>query len=113
ASIKKLFGNAFLRVYYHNDRPYKVPLMELVPHIYTKIATNNPKECLPIEWFNYEGVTPWQAPKDWYECQFNETDFFLTPSIFRSMKSRSNLINLARFKIPETLATACESYFDQ
>lgn len=50
AAVKCQFSDAFMTLYFHDDRPYKKAILDLNPHI-NKALEAAPKITLPIEYF--------------------------------------------------------------
>lgn len=83
ASVKALFDNAQLCVYYRNDRPYKAPIISMNPSINSGCQVKD-RKSLPLDFFDIAGEPPVaHSDRRWYSAGFASPDIVLTPSVMR------------------------------
>jgi len=99
ASIKRLFDHARLAVYFHDDRPYKRPLIEACPDI-DVLFEYDPEQMMPFEAFDSAFGGPVTVPDPrWTDNRFHFADLVLTPSMMLD-KFFCNFEQPARLRIP-------------
>ena len=99
ASIKLLFENARLHVYFRNDRPYKRTVIKLLPWIDKNWAAGG-SWTLPADWFDVAGSRPAepQTP-DWDRTYAGAPDLLLTPSMWGTY-GLGAFETVARMRVP-------------
>ena len=100
ASIRQMFENAHLHVYYRNDRPYKRAIIRLNPWI-DRFWEAKGKWTLPVDYFDAAGnrtIVP-QDPS-WDASGSREPDLFLAPTMLHPFDAGS-LPHLARLRVPD------------
>lgn len=99
ASVKRLFDHARLAVYFHDDRPYKRPLIRACPEI-DVLFEYDPDQMMPLEAFDSAFGGPVTVPDPrWRENRFHFADLVLTPSMMLD-KFFGNFEQPARLRIP-------------
>jgi putative glycosyltransferase (TIGR04372 family) len=100
ASVKLLFENARLHVYFRNDRPYKRTVIKLLPWIDKNWAAGG-SWTLPADWFDVAGSRPVepQAP-DWDRTYAGAPDLLLTPSMMGTYDLGA-FETVARMRVPD------------
>jgi putative glycosyltransferase (TIGR04372 family) len=105
ASIKLLFENPRLHVYFRNDRPYKRAITRLLPSIdYTWEAGKS--WSLPMDWFDIAAGKPIKPhASEWKSVFAGAPDVFLTPSMMRPYDLGA-FDAVARMRVPDGTAQA-------
>ena len=107
ASVKRLFEHARLAVYFHNDRPYKLPLIRACPEI-DVLFEYDAEDKMPFEAFDAAFGGPIRVSDSrWYDNRFQFADLVLTPSMMLD-KFLCDFEQPARLRIPPEEAPALE-----
>ncbi len=85
SSIKELFDDSQLFVYYRNDRPYKEPIVRCMWNASGVVTLPPESQGIPLDYFDVHAGRPSQNVKFWEDHKLHLTELVLTGAMLNEL----------------------------